>query len=116
MAADKKNIKHHTMSQELEKSKGDQSNNSGHHDKNWNFDPRNENYYLGKINESGESDANMRYFTDGKTGSFYRKGEIIPQQETNAIIKEPFRNNSLEGRRKRNFSFRLSDSKRKKNS
>ncbi|MEO6906213.1 MAG: hypothetical protein ABI148_07620 [Ginsengibacter sp.] len=102
------------MSQELKKSKGNKTNESGHHDKDWNFDPRNENYYLGKINESGESDDNMRYFTDGKTGRYYRKGEIIPPTETEPVIKEPFLNNSLEGKRKRNFSFRLSDSERKK--
>jgi hypothetical protein len=48
------------MSQELEKSKSSKTNHSGHDDRDWNFDPRNENYYLGKINESGESDREMR--------------------------------------------------------
>lgn len=84
-----------------------------HHAKAWNFDQRNESYYLGKINESGESDLNMRYFTDGKTGRYYRKGEII-QEEENFEVKEPFRNNSYEGKRKRNFSFRSLAGKSKK--
>jgi hypothetical protein len=85
-----------------------------HHETAWNFDQRNENYYLGKINDSGESDSNMRYFTDGTSGRFYRKGEIIPCEEKEVVVKEPFRNNSHEGKRKRNFSFRLSKSKRGK--
>ena len=110
--AQRKYFKQHIMSQELEKSTSNKTNDSGHHDKDWNFDPRNENYYLGKINESGESDSEMRYFTDGKTGRYYRKDEIIPSSETEAVVKEPFRNNSLEGKRKRNFSFKFSGSKK----
>lgn len=85
-----------------------------HHEQSWNFDQRNESYYLGKINEVGDSDSGMRYFTDGKTGRYYRKGEIIPQEETETDIKDPFRNNSYEGKRKRNFSFKLNGDKRKK--
>jgi hypothetical protein len=83
-----------------------------HHEKAWNFDERNESYYLGKINQAGESDPNMRYFTDGKTGRYYRKGEIIAREE-NQDVKEPFRNNSLEGKRKRNFSFRTTSGRKK---
>jgi hypothetical protein len=101
------------MNQELEKSKGDQSNDSGNHNKDWNFDPRNENYYLGKINESGDTDLNMSYFTDGKTDRYYRKGEMIQPEEA-TVVKEPFRNNSYEGKRKRNYSFRLPGGKREK--
>ena len=73
----------------------------------WDFDPRNESYYLGKINETGNNDLEMRYYTDGKTDRYYRRGEIIPQEENMEINKDPFKNNSLEGKRKRNFSFRL---------
>lgn len=83
------------------------------HKTSWNFDPRNESYYLGKINEAGDSDSKMSYFTDGKTGRYYRKGEII-EGERNVDVKEPFRNNSYEGSRKKNFSFRLPGGKRKK--
>ncbi|MGN6533835.1 MAG: hypothetical protein ACTHK0_18990 [Ginsengibacter sp.] len=75
-----------------------------HHQKAWNFDPRNESYYLGRVNESRENDLNMRYFTDGKTGRYYRKGEM--QQEENTAVKEVFRNNSHEGKRTRNFNFK----------
>jgi hypothetical protein len=49
----------------------------------------------------------MSYFTDGKTGRYYRKGEIIPKEIGTDNI-EPFRNNSYEGKRKRNFSFKPS--------
>ena len=81
----------------------------------WNLDPRNESYYLGKINESGNNDLEMRYYTDGKTGRYYRRGEIIPQEGNVEINKDPFKNNALEGKRKRNFSFRLlSGSKKNK--
>jgi CRISPR/Cas system CMR-associated protein Cmr5 small subunit len=86
-----------------------------HHKKAWNFDQRNESYYLGKINEAGESDLKMRYFTDGKSSRYYRKGEIIRQEE-NLEVKEPFRNNSNEGKRTRNFSFKLSAGEKKKDS
>lgn len=79
----------------------------------WDFDPRNESYYLGKINESGNNDLGMRYYTDGKTGRYYRKGEIIQQEGNVEINKEPFKNNSLEGKRKRNFSFRLFSGQKK---
>ncbi len=79
---------------------------SRHHEKAWNFDERNESYYLGRINECGESDLTMRYFTDGNTGRYYRKGEIIPQEE-NTEVKEPFLNNSYEVKRKRNFNFKV---------
>jgi hypothetical protein len=88
------------------------SGTKSQHGSDWNFDQRNESYYLGKINETGESDDNMRYYTDGKTGRYYRKGEII-QQEENPEVKEPFRNNSHEGKRKRNFSFRFSGKRQK---
>jgi lipopolysaccharide export LptBFGC system permease protein LptF len=85
-----------------------------HHEQSWNFDQRNESYYLGKINDAGDSDSSMRYFTDGKTGRYYRKGEIMPEEENETEIKDPFRNNSYEGKRKRNFSFNLTGGKRKK--
>lgn len=86
--------------------KKDDGESLRHHETAWNFDQRNESYYLGKINESGDNDSQMSYFTDGKTSRYYRKGEVI-QQEENAVVKEPFRNNSYEGKRKRNFSFKL---------
>lgn len=83
------------------------------HETSWNFDARNENYYLGKINEDGETDLKMSYFSDGKTSRYYRKGELINNSE-NVVVAEPFRNNSYEGKRKRNFSFKLPGSRRKK--
>jgi hypothetical protein len=91
--------------------KKDDGESIRHHEHAWNFDQRNESYYLGKINESGDTDLNMSYFTDGKTDRYYRKGEMIEPEET-TTVKDPFRNNSYEGKRKRNFSFRLPGSKR----
>jgi len=79
----------------------------------WDFDPRNESYYLGKINESGDNDLDMRYYTDGKTGRYYRRGEVIHQEGNLEINKDPFKNNGLEGKRKRKFSFRLLSGKQK---
>ena len=83
-----------------------------HHETCWNFDERNENYYLGKINENGETDLKMSYFSDGKTGRYYRKGELITNPQ-NVVNVEPFKNNSYEGKRKRSFSFKLPRSRKK---
>jgi len=93
--------------------KNDKNESDGHSAKSWNLDPRNESFYLGKINPAGDNDLNMRYYTDGKTDRYYRKGEIIPQEEY-TVVKYPFLNNSLEGKRKRNFSFRIGGSSKKK--
>ena len=87
--------------------KKDDAESLRHHQTAWNFDERNESYYLGKINESGDTDPKMSYFTDGTTGRYYRKGEII-RKENEADNVEPFRNNSYEGKRKKNFSFKPS--------
>ena len=95
--------------------KAKKSKSTKHHDPNWNFDPRNENWYLGKINKSGDNDLNMRYYTDGETGRYYRKGEIIPTNEPAKIVQKPFLNNSYEGEREKNFNFSVPDLlKRKK--
>lgn len=101
------------MSKELNSNKDEKHEAHWHHPSDWNLDPRNENFYLGKITESGDSDLNMRYFTDGKTSRYYRKSEMMSQQENETIVKEPFRNNSLEGKRKKKFSFRLSGKSKK---
>jgi hypothetical protein len=75
--------------------------------KDWNFDFRNQSFYLGKVNENGDNDLNMRYYTDEKTGRYYRKGEIVPKAEPEKTAAKPFINNSYEGERKKNFSFSL---------
>jgi len=38
----------------------------------------------------------------------------MTEEENETEIKDPFRNNSYEGKRKRNFSFKLTGGKRKK--
>ncbi len=80
----------------------------------WNFDYRNQSYYLGKINESGNNDPDMRYYTDGVTGRYYRKGEVVPGEKPPVIAQKPFINNAHEGVRKRNFSFSLPEILKKK--
>ena len=82
--------------------------------KEWNFDFRNQSYYLGKINESGDNDPDMRYYTDGVTGRYYRKGEVVPNAEPPQLPEDPFKNNAHEGRRKKNFSFSLPEFLKKK--
>lgn len=99
------------MNDEENLQKNKKNETDAHSSSSWNLDPRNESFYLGKINSAGDNDLNMRYYTDGKTGRYYRKGEIIPQ-EASPVVRDPFLNNSLEGKRKRNFSFRIA--KRKK--
>lgn len=81
--------------------------------KDWNFDFRNQSYYLGKINESGDNDLDMRYYTDGKTGRYYRKGEIISDEKP-LMPEKPFINNAHEGVRKKNFTFSLPEFLKKK--
>jgi hypothetical protein len=81
--------------------------------KDWNFDFRNQSYYLGKINESGDNDPDMRYYTDGKTGRYYRKGEIVPDEKS-LMPEKPFINNAHEGVRKKNFTFSLPEFLKKK--
>jgi hypothetical protein len=56
----------------------------------------------------------MRYYTDGKTGRYYRRGEVIPKGEPEKTPQKPFINNSYEGERKKNFSFLLPEFLKKK--
>lgn len=82
--------------------------------KDWNFDYRNQSFYLGKIHETGDNDPNMRYYTDGVTGRYYRKGEVAPQQDPEKVAEKPFINNAHEGVRKKNFTFSLPEILKKK--
>ena len=47
-----------------------------YHDSNWNYDPRDQNYYLGRINQSGNNDMSREYFTDNHTDRYYRRSEL----------------------------------------
>ena len=40
---------------------GDWHQSDEYKDSDWNYDPRDQNYYLGSINQSGNNDLNMRY-------------------------------------------------------
>jgi hypothetical protein len=74
-------------------------------DSNWNFDPRNENYYLGRINKSGNNDLTRSYYTDNHSDRYYRNDEI--QQRNNVAEnyqpQRPYKNNNFEGHKKRNY-------------
>lgn len=71
----------------------------------WNFDFRDQSYYLGQIHEGGDNDLSMRYYTDEKTGRYYRNSEVRRKEEPAMIDEKPFLNNCYEGERKMNFSF-----------
>lgn len=72
---------------------------------NWNFDPRNENYYLGRINKSGNNDLSMSYYTDGHSDRYYRNNEMKKGNNLaeNDPISDPYKNNNFEGHKKRNY-------------
>ncbi|MEO5908453.1 MAG: hypothetical protein ABIR50_11625 [Ginsengibacter sp.] len=75
-------------------------------DPNWNYDPRNESYYLGRINKSGNNDLDMRYYTDGHSDRYYRNDEMEEKNnvpDSDLEIKDPYKNNDFEGHRKRNY-------------
>ncbi|MEO8719628.1 MAG: hypothetical protein ABI372_00885 [Ginsengibacter sp.] len=72
----------------------------------WNFDPRNENYYLGKINESGNTDPDMSYYTDGESDRYYRRNELKINTDPDSEIvhiSKPYINNNFEGRKRRKY-------------
>ncbi len=70
-------------------------------DSNWNYDPRDENYYLGRINQSGNNDLNQRYYTDNYSDRYYRQDEL---EKTNDRPPEhPYKNNDFYGHKKRNY-------------
>jgi osmotically-inducible protein OsmY len=77
-------------------------------DSKWNFDPRDENYYLGRINESGNNDMSREYYSDGHSDRYYRRDELEKRNEmaeNDYKISNPFKNNDFYGHRKRNYSF-----------
>jgi hypothetical protein len=78
-----------------------------YHGSNWNYDPRDENYYLGRINEPGNEDMSREYFSDGHTHKYYRRDELEDKYKPleNYEKRNPFKNNDFYGSRKRNYSF-----------
>ena len=86
--------------------KDDRRGSDIYKDSNWNFDPRNENYYLGKINKSGNNDLSRSYYTDGHSDRFYRQNEMEKRNdmsENDYQISDPYKNNNFEGHKKRNY-------------
>lgn len=77
-------------------------------DSNWNYDSRDENYYLGRINESGNNDMSREYYSDGHTDRYYRRHEL---EKPNEIVendyrdRNPYKNNDFYGHRKRDYRF-----------
>lgn len=87
--------------------KDDRRVSDDYKDSNWNYDPRDQNYYLGRINESGNNDMNMRYYTDG-SDRYYRHNEMEKRNDmasNDYKIRNPYKNNDFEGHRKKNYSF-----------
>ena len=75
---------------------------------NWNYDPRDENYYLGRINQSGNNDMTREYYSDGYSDRYYRRNELEKRNEmaeNDYKNRNPFRNNDFYGHRKRDYSF-----------
>lgn len=72
----------------------------------WNYDPRDQNYYLGRINKSGNNDLKMRYYTDGYSDRYYRNNEVEKRNgmaENDFKIRDPYKNNDYYGHRKSNY-------------
>ena len=73
----------------------------------WNYDPRDENYYLGKINTPQNTDMSKRYYSDGYSDRYYHNDELKQNNPApeNSQPKHPYVNNDFLGNRKRNYSF-----------
>lgn len=75
----------------------------------WNYDPRDENYYLGRINNYGNIDMDQRYYTDG-SDRYYRNEEVrqkieLPGNKYQIRNDHPYKNNDFYDERKRNYSW-----------
>lgn len=88
--------------------KGNWHSSDQYRNSNWNYDPRDENYYLGRINESGNNDMSREYYSDGHSDRYYRRNELEKPNEmgeNDYKIRNPFKNNNFYDRRKRVYSF-----------
>ncbi|MGN6195925.1 MAG: BON domain-containing protein [Ginsengibacter sp.] len=77
-------------------------------DSNWDYDPRDQNYYLGRINQSGNNDMSREYFADDHTDRYYRRSELENKKgtmENDYQVRDPYKNNDFYGHRKRNYSY-----------
>lgn len=86
--------------------RGDWRDSDIYEDQNWNYDPRDQNYYLGRIDQSGNNDLNMRYYTDGNSDRYYRHNEMEKRNEmaeNDYKIRNPYKNNDFYGHKKRNY-------------
>lgn len=80
---------------------GDWHQSDEYKDSDWNYDPRDQNYYLGSINQSGNNDLNMRYYTDNYSDRYYRNEELERTREQPP--EHPYKNNDFYGHKKRNY-------------
>ncbi|MGN6530221.1 MAG: BON domain-containing protein [Ginsengibacter sp.] len=85
--------------------KGDWHDSDIYRDSDWNYDPRDQNYYLGRINESGNNDLNQRYYTDNYSDRYYRRDELENALDRPPVYppEYPYINNDFEGHKKRNY-------------
>jgi len=87
--------------------KGDWHDSDIYTDSNWNYDPRDQNYYLGRINKPGNNDLNMRYYTDDYSDRYYRHDELENANDRPPVYppEPPFKNNDFYGHRKKNYNM-----------
>lgn len=89
--------------------KDDWHHSDEYKDSEWNYDPRDENYYLGRINQEQSTDLTRRYYSDGHTDRYYDNDEVKRLKENNPMPvnypQHPYKNNDFYGNRKRNYTL-----------
>lgn len=91
--------------------KDDWRHSDEYRDSDWDYDPRDENYYLGRINQQQETDLTRRYYSDGHSDRYYRNDEVKELKENNPMPYKnyqpahPFKNNDFYGNKKRNYTL-----------
>lgn len=88
---------------------GDWHESNEYRNSDWNFDPRDESYYLGRINNDRNIDMDQRYYSDG-SDRYYRNDEVqqqlgLPPNKYQLKDNHPYKNNDFYGERKRNYSW-----------
>ncbi len=94
--------------------KPDEYRNAG-----WNYDPHDQNYYLGKINNFENMDLDERYYTDG-SDRYYRNEEIkrdegLQPYKNKIKDTEPYKNNDFYAQQKQKLFMGATSRERPKN-
>lgn len=85
--------------------KDDWHHSDEYRDSNWDFDPRDQNYYLGRINRQQDTDLTRRYYSDGYSDRYYHNSELKENNPmpVNNEPEHPYKNNDFYGNKKRNY-------------